>query len=200
MVKKGSDFILEIYKRPETVFSFRELSLIFPKLSYQSLKNKANYFTKAGKLKRLRKGIYAKENYEPFELANKLYTPSYISFETVLREEGIIFQKYSTIFIASYLTRKLEVGGHELFYRKLKDSVLYNESGIRRRGGFFIAEKERAFLDAVFLYKDYHFDNLCLLDWKRVMNMAGLYQSKALIKRLQDYYRIYKDDVNSNKA
>jgi hypothetical protein len=69
--------------------------------------------------------------------------------------------------VASYLTRKIKVGEQEIFYRKIKDEILLNNLGVEERNSYFIATKERAFLDAVFLYKDYHFDNLRPLDWEK---------------------------------
>jgi predicted transcriptional regulator of viral defense system len=54
-----------------------------------------------------------------FEIATKIYKPSYISFETVLSQSGVIFQYYSQIFVASYLTREIEVDGQKYFYRKI---------------------------------------------------------------------------------
>lgn len=56
------DFILEIYKRPQTIFTFKEIFLLFPQYPYKKLKNKVSYFARTGKLKRIRKGIYAKDN------------------------------------------------------------------------------------------------------------------------------------------
>jgi len=190
----NKNFILEIYKKPQTIFSLKEISLLFPQTSYKNLKSKFSYFVSAGKLKRVRKGIYAKENFNPLELANKIYTPSYISLETVLEKEGIVFQKYKTIFVSSYLTRRIKVGDQEIFYRKIKDEVLLNSSGVREEDSYFIASKERAFLDAVFLYKDYHFDNLRPLDWEKIREIEKIYSSKALIRRVTQYYKIYRKD------
>lgn len=184
----NKDFILEIYKRPQTVFTLKELSLIFPKISYKNLKARISYFVKVGKLKRLRQGVYTKENFEFLEAVNKIYTPSYISLETVLQKEGVVFQEYKTIFVASYLTRRIKVNGREIFYRKIKDTILFNNAGIKQTKGYSIATRERAFLDAVFLYKDYHFDNLNLLDWKKVSDLAKIYLSKILNKRVKQYY------------
>ena len=180
------DFILEIYKKPQTIFTFKEISLLFPQLSYKNLKNKVSYFVRVGKLKRIRKGIYAKENFNSLELANKIYTPSYISFETVLEPEGIIFQKYQTIFAASYLSRRIKVGDQEIFYRKVKDEILLNSLGIEEKNFYFIASKERAFLDAVFLYKDYYFDNLRPLNWEAVEEMKKIYSNKLQIKKVAE--------------
>ena len=191
-MRKG--FILEIYKKPQTVFSLKELSLMFPQIPYQNLKSKVNYFVRVAKLKRLRKGIYAKENFNLLETANKIYTPSYISLETVLEKEGIIFQKYRTIFVVSYLTRKIKVNGEEIFYRKIKDETLLNPLGIEETSSYSLATKERAFLDAVFLYRDYHFDNLKSLDWEKIKELEKIYSSKALKKRVKEYYRIYRQE------
>lgn len=189
-----SDFILELYKKPQTIFTLKEISLLFPKIPYKNLKSRVNYFVLVGKLKNLRKGIYAKDNFNFLELANKIYTPSYVSLETVLEKEGIIFQKYQTIFLASYLTRRIKVAGREIFYRKIKDEILLNNLGIEEGDSYFIATKERAFLDAIFLYKDYHFDNLKPLDWDKVEELKSIYSNKALEKRVREYYRIYKED------
>lgn len=187
------DFILGLYKKRQTVFTLKELSILYPQIPYQNLKRKVNYFVKAGKLKRLRRGIYAKDKFNPLELANKIYTPSYISLETVLQKAGIVFQEYKEIFVVSYLTRKIKAAGKEIVYRKIKDRVLLNGTGVKKENSFSIATKERAFLDAVFLYKDYHFDNLKPLNWKEIDNIKTIYQSKALEKRVGEYHQIFKE-------
>ena len=190
----NKNLILEIYKKPQTIFSLKEISLMFPEFAYKNLKSKLSYFVSTGKLNRVRKGIYAKENFNSLELANKIYTPSYISLETVLEKEGIVFQKYETIFVSSYLTRRIKVEDQEIFYRKIKDEVLLNSLGVKEENSYFIASKERAFLDAVFIYKDYHFDNLRPLDWEKIKEIEKIYSSKTLVKRVIQYYKIYRKD------
>lgn len=190
---KSKDFILRLYSLPQTVFTLKEISLLFPNALYKNLKSQVSYFVKVNKLARIRKGIYAKEGYNPLELTNKIYTPSYISFETTLEREGIIFQHYETIFAASYLSRKVTVGGNNLVYRKIRDNILLNPKGIENKDNYFIASAERAFLDMIFLFKNYHFDNLDSLNWDEIMNLYKIYKSKALEKRVKDYYRIFKE-------
>lgn len=190
-----TDFILNLYKKPQTIFSLAELSLEYPQVPYNNLKRKVDYFVKVGKLKRLRRGIYAKEDFNLLELANKVYTPSYISLETVLQKEGLVFQDYHTIFVISYLTRKIKVGENFFFYRKIKDAVLLNSAGIKKENAYSIATIERAFLDAVFLYKNYHFDNLKPLDWSKINKLKQIYQSKSLEKRVAEYYQIYRKSL-----
>lgn len=189
-----NNLVLEIYRLPQTVFTLKEISILFPKISYQSLKDKLSYAVETGKLIKLRKGVYAKNNFNPFELANKIFTPSYISLETVLQKEGIIFQSYETIIVASYLTRRLTIGSIKLSFRKIQDVVLLNHEGIKEVDNYFIANKERAFLDALFLYKNYHFDNLRPLNWESIFQLKKIYQSKILEKRVDDYYQLFKKD------
>src|SRR3990167_7741228 len=85
----GNDVILKLYSNPGTVFTLDEISQLLPDIEYKKLKDRLYYFTKVGKLIRPRYGVYAKKDYNPFELANKLYKPSYVSFETVLARGGV---------------------------------------------------------------------------------------------------------------
>lgn len=189
-----ADLLLELYSRSQTVFQIGEIAQIFPDIDPGNLRRRLHYFVSVGKLKNLRRGIYAKNEYEPLELANKIYAPSYISFETVLLKEGVVFQYYKTIFVASYLSRTLIIDTHTITYRQIAEPALSNRSGIEEKNGYFIATKERAFLDAVFLYKDYYFDNLGTLDWDKIFELVSIYDSQALETRVKQYYQGYKED------
>lgn len=123
------------------------------------------------------------------ELGAKIYTPSYIGFETVLRKEGVIFQHYGTIFVASYLSREIVADGQAYSYKKLKDTILINSAGIVKKHGYAEASKERAFMDALYLYGKYHFDNLRAIDWKKCFDLLAVYGSKKLEKQLHSYYQ-----------
>lgn len=191
---KNKDFLLEIYKKDQSIFTLNEIALLFPQIDYSNLRRRISYYVKVGKILRLRRGIYGKEGFDPLELANKIYTPSYIGFETVLKKEGIIFQESSGIFVASYLTRKIECSNIKIFYRKVKNEVLTNSRGIERKDNYYMASKERAFLDAVFVYKDYYFDNLSVLRWEEVFNLLRLYKSKVLEKRIGQYFKVYREE------
>lgn len=188
------DIIFELYRKESTVFTLKEITLLFPNLSYKTILNKLVYAVKTDRLKKIRKGVYVKNDFNFLELANKLYTPSYISFETVLQKEGIIFQVYKTVFVASYLTRNIKLKENAIFYRKIKNEILLNKKGVEKINNYFVATKERAFLDAIFLYKNYHFDNLKPLNWEKIMELKKIYQSEALEKRVNEYYQIFKEE------
>ncbi|MFA5749706.1 MAG: hypothetical protein WC895_00590 [Candidatus Shapirobacteria bacterium] len=191
---KKIDILNTLYKLSQTVFSLKELSLMFPEIKYVNLKRRVNNLVKKEKLMNPIRGILAKNNFSLLELACKVYTPSYVSLETILAKEGVIFQKYDTIFTISHVSRELKVGNNKIGYRRLKNEILLNNLGIERYNNYFVASKERAFTDAVYLYRDYHFDNLNILDWNLVLDLAKIYKSKAMTKRIMSYYNLYKKD------
>lgn len=194
----NSDLILQLYSRPETVFTINEISQLFPSISNKSLRDRLYYFTRLGKLKRPHHSIYAKALYNPLELANKLYKPSYISLETVLAKEGVVFQYYETVFLVSYLTRTVKANSIEIQYRQIKGDVLTNTFGIEQKAGYFIASLERAFLDAVYIYKNYHFDNLGVINWEKVDELKKIYNNETFAKRVGEYYQLYNEDYGQH--
>ncbi len=182
-----------LLRSKNTVFTFKDLSLLWNETNAKLTKKQAFRYVKMGKLHSIRRGIYAKdENYDRLELANKIYTPAYISFETVLAREGVIFQRYNQIFVASYLTREISCDGQTYVFRRMKDTVLTNSSGIEKKDNYHIASKERAFLDTIYLKKSYHFDNLSSINWDECFKTLPIYDNKAMAMRLNSYYKFAK--------
>lgn len=187
MKKYNSYDLGKIYKSSQTVFTVKDFSLLWGVNELELVWARVNDYVRRGKLYRIRRGIFSKdENYNKFELSIKIYTPSYISLETVLAKEGIIFQYYETIFVVGYLTREIEANGHRIKIRKIKGEILINSQGIRQENNYFIASKERAFLDALYLYKDYYFDNLDILDKEKVFELVKIYKNKKLNERVKE--------------
>lgn len=182
--------ITDILRLAYAVFTFKDIALIWGNTDKKAAIAGVNYYVKKGQLYRIRRGIYAKDkNYDRFELATKIFTPSYIGMETVLAKEGIIFQHYGQIFVASYLTREITCEEQTYVFRKIKNSVLVNPLGIDKRGNYSIATKERAFLDMLYLSKEYHFDNLASINWDKCFKMVAMYEKKTMTKRLNSYYK-----------
>jgi hypothetical protein len=186
------NFLTIIYGSKQTVFTSKEIAILIGEKDVNKLKSKLAYYVKTGKVIRLRRGIFAKDDaYNRNELAVRVFTPAYVSFETVLLKEGVIFQYYETIFVASYLSRNLKFGENKFTYRKLKNEVLVNPKGLRNRGTYFEATKERAFLDMLYLFGDYYFDNLRSIDWDLCSEIVTIYKNKALEKKLNNYFKEY---------
>ena len=187
-MEKG-DYISAILRSKKTVFSFKDIVLLW-RDSGSAARVRVNYYMKNGALYRIRQGLYAKDkNYDKFELATKIYTPAYVSFETVLGQSGITFQYYRQIFVASYLTREIIVDGHTFSYRKIKDSILTSGAGIEHKENYSIATPERAFLDVLYLNKDYYFDNLSPLNRDKVFEILSVYSNQRMTKKVKELFK-----------
>jgi hypothetical protein len=162
----------------------------------KNAKSRVNYYVKTGALYSIRRGIYAKDqSYNRLELATKVFTPAYISFETVLGNAGITFQYYGQIFVASYQSLERIVDGQKIVFRCLKSSILTSSNGIEDRGTYAIATPERAFLDLVYLTQDYHFDHLSPLNWERVDEFLPIYgENKRMTKRVEEYRKSLENE------
>jgi len=193
------EYLEVLLRSPMTVFSTKDAALLWGEEKEQTITSRLNKYAKAGKLIRVRRGIYAKDNeYDRFEMATRIYTPSYISFETVLTRAGINFQYYGNIFVATYVTREIEVDGQKISFIRMKDYVLSDTIGIEHEGGIAMATKERAFLDRIYISKDYHFDNLDALDWNKVFEILPIYHNKRMGKKVQEYFEHYKSNKPEN--
>lgn len=193
------EYLEALLRFPKTVFSTKDISLLWGEKAGVAARIRLSQYAKKGKLIRVRRGIYAKDkNYDRFELATRIYTPSYISFETVLTRSGINFQYYKSIFVASYVTRNIEADGQKISFVKIKDYVLSNTLGVEHINDIATATKERAFLDRVYASKDYHFDNLDALDWDKVFEILPIYRNMRMNEKIKEYFRHYKENKPDN--
>lgn len=185
-------FLLKIYSAKQAVFASQEIALLTGERSANNLKTKLSYYVKNGDLVRLRRGIFAKKgDFDWKECAVRICTPAYISLETVLAQEGVIFQYYDSVFVVSYLSRDIICQDKQISYKKIKEEILLNQRGLVNKGTYFQATKERAFLDRLYLSGEYYFDNLRSLDWKVCFDLVSIYNNKALTKKLKEYYKQY---------
>lgn len=186
------NLVAELHKSPRTVFTNKDLALIWQESDPDRLKSKIAYYVKQGALVRLTRGVVAKSaQYNAKELATSLYAPSYISFETVLREAGVIFQHYESVFVAGPWPVTKKIRDQTFVFRTLKDSVLYHPAGVVNQDTYSIASLERAFLDMLYLFPDYAFDNLRPINWEKCLELATIYDNDQLMKRLITYRDAY---------
>lgn len=188
------NLIAKLYQSSKTILTTKDLALLWEETNPFNLKSKIGYYAKRGALIRLARGIFTKnQEYSPKELATSIYIPSYITFETVLREAGIIFQHYDTIFAASPWSLTKKIDKYTITFRKLKDIVLYNPAGIKNEGNFSIATPERALLDMIYLFPKYYFDNLKSINWGQCFDLVKIYNNRQLVKRLIRYHKNYAE-------
>jgi len=194
-VAQKGDFLDILLRSKKTVFSVKDVVLLWGDSNLGAVQVRLNYYVKNKKLIHLRRGVYAKDsNYNKAGLANHIMRPSYVSFETILAAAGINFQYSSHIFSASYAKREIVCDGTTYEFFRIKKSVLTNPAGIDQSREYSIAAPERAFLDTIYRSKDYHFDNLGVINWDKVFEILPLYENKTMNKRVGQYYKWFKSE------
>ncbi|MFH0803625.1 MAG: type IV toxin-antitoxin system AbiEi family antitoxin domain-containing protein [Candidatus Tagabacteria bacterium] len=112
-------------------------------------------YKKRGFIAQIKRGLYVFPDALPPDvyIANKLYSPSYISLEFALSYRGVIPETvYEITSVTSKTTRRFETLGKIFSYRKIKKAA-YTGYGIEGQGGvsFYIADAEKAFVDTNYL-------------------------------------------------
>jgi hypothetical protein len=78
------------------IFTDEDLTIILPQISEEKIYNSLSYHFKKGHLKKFKRGVYSlvgpinKNIISRFYLANILYNPSFVSFESALSHYGLI--------------------------------------------------------------------------------------------------------------
>jgi predicted transcriptional regulator of viral defense system len=129
-------------------------------------------------LLKLAKGYYAiSQDYNPYELANLIVSPSYVSFHSALFYWNVSFQQDDTISSVSLLNYKKRVGERMFIYYAMKESLFFNLEGVVSHNTMSLAGAERAILDS------YYFGLLPNLDNMEAVNVFHLKQLASLYPR-----------------
>ena len=127
--------------------------------------------------------IYTFKKYNIFEFACKIRKLSYISFETVLQKEWIVFQDYwNTIFLATNNTGEKKAVWKLFKFNKIKNSILLNPLWIIHKWNYMIASKERAICDRIYLSKNYYFDNLEWVNLEKLEEISLIYNKRVILE------------------
>lgn len=182
--------ILQLYNSKNTVFTFDELKAIFWIQNTQVFKNKLQFLKSKWILYSPTKWIYCLKDTQinKFELANKIYSPSYISFFSALYHHWIIFQYQNDVYLAYKKTDSKQILDFEIKLKTLKKEILLNPDWIINNGMYSIASPERAFLDTIYLFWDIHFDNISKLDYEKVIKLLPIYNNPTLEQKAKSYF------------
>lgn len=172
--------------------------------SGQVVRNQLERWRKAGRIIRLKKGLFIMADddrkIEPSRayLANQLYSPSYVSLEYALNYYGFIPERVSVVTsITSRKTMTLHNEVGTFAYQHVKPVAYRGFQMVKAENGlsFFIAEPEKAVIDFFYLNLEkfkvddpgvfegsYRFQNMEKLDHKKILYYAKLFENKKLIK------------------
>lgn len=177
-----------------SVFSVSEFSKIF-KVKPVSARSflVRNSKREGSRIIKLKRGIYLFTLNPTIELeiANKLYQPSYVSFETALSHYNIIPEIVYTITSVTTKRSKEITAQNSIYkYLKIKKSLYFGYRPEKFKGRtVLIAEAEKALLDYIYL-----------LSLKKGTFNERLDLSRIDTKKLGNYVNHFKKAIKKNKA
>lgn len=137
--------------------------------------------------------------------ANRIYSPSYISFESALAYYRLIPEGvYTTTSATTLKTHEFTTSLGAFSYRHLKPKLLFGYKLVETTGRHFkMAEPEKLLLD--YMYLNTHLQSaddfeslrinqtelLMLLNKTRLMEYLALFENKALEKRVNTFRNTY---------
>jgi len=175
------------------VFSVEDLCVFFPKEKKATVKQYLSRWKKSGLIASLRRGLYElvfpeRRILSDLYLANKIYSPSYVSLETALSHYSMIPEVAMAVMsVSSKPTRRFK-NHHGLFLYRSVQPKAFSGYTLESYDGFdvLIAEPEKALADFLYLntLHSQSFDPKAFrLDSKRVARLNR--------KKLDRYGRIY---------
>ena len=137
-----------------TLFSKREFQRLF-QVSEPAARFFLFHHCRTGLFVRLKNGLYALSSHFPSEeeIANRLYQPSYLSFEYVLARHGVIPEAvYSLTSATTKSSRRFEVEGKAYEYSTIKKQAFIGYRQEKRgKSIILVASPEKAFVDTLYL-------------------------------------------------
>ncbi len=184
--------INRLIQNQQSIYSLDDLGIIWGQTKRSDTVQSARDYVKRGSLIRIKRGVYAVagRNISNLEIANHLYTPSYLSGETALALHGLTFQYTEKVFSMALRNRTIKVGATCYVYRQLKREVLLNTAGIETKDGILMASKERAIADLIYVNKrGYPFEYLDGVDWDNLVEIGKIYANEIVNREIEKMRR-----------
>jgi len=168
-----------------SVFTLENLRNLW-KLRPETAKVAAKRMVDRGLLHRVARGyVSLKPEFDPYELANLIISPSYISLQTALTIHGVSFQSRRTVASVALLNYRRRAAGLEFRYFAMKPSLFYNLEGVRTRENFAVAGPERALLDCLYFGLLPDLDNRERVDPEILAALAEFYPRAVRCRALK---------------
>ncbi len=180
----------KLEKLKKDYYSVKDIERILD-IQVDNLRKQLTRWVEKGILVRIAKGIYAPYGTEidVLKIANQMYYPSYLSFESVLSKYGILSQvPYTLTFATPKRTKKMILNDTEVEFTKLSDKYYF---GYVFEDGVNIASPEKALVDCLYLVSK----------GKRSLNIDELYlkniDKEKLIEIAKEFPENTRDLVES---
>jgi predicted transcriptional regulator of viral defense system len=155
-------------------------------------------YTKKGFFIKLKNGFYILKSSKPgdFEIANKIYKPSYISFETALSYHNILPETVYSITSATIkASREYIILDKSFVYHKIKKELFFGYDAMKINDQtIWIANKEKAFLDYMYfvaLNKKPENNRLIIKDLSitKIKKYLKVYNSQSLELKIKNLFK-----------
>ncbi len=169
--------IKKLLQDSRKLYHTQDLAVLWNIANSNTLYTTIKRYLKRGLLNKIHKGFYSTVplgEVDPFYLgAIGLHRYGYVSTESVLVKEGLIFQDVRYITLVSDASKRFEIAGHKFLVRRMKDDYLHNETGIAVKERIRFASAERAVADMLYFNPSYHFDAESRINWKKVTELKN---------------------------
>jgi hypothetical protein len=162
----------KLLKLDQKLFHTQDLAVLWEITNKNTLYTVIKRYMAKGVLIPIYKGLYSTvslSQLSPERLGVALiHKYTYLSCETILAREGIIFQSVYPLTFVSSSPQKFQVGNLFYSFRQMKPEFLFNQTGINNVNGILIATAERAIADMQYFNPRYYFDSVNRINWKAV--------------------------------
>lgn len=172
----------ELARLEESIFHIGDLAKIWRIESDSNLRITIKRYVDAGLIYRLYRGLYSLKKVKELDPAvlgaKAINAYCYLSAESVLAVQGVIFQKIDSLTFLGGKNKRFEIASNKYYCRQLKDAFLYNNLGIIKDNKVNIASLARAVADILYFNPRYHFDNPQAIDWEEVKKIQRTVYNK----------------------
>ena len=171
----------ELARLDGALFHIGDLARIW-KIENNNLRVALKRYVEAGVIYRVYRGLYSLKKLEELDSlvlgAKALNSYCYLSTESVLANQGVVFQKLDAPTFLGAKNKRFKIVDNNYYCRQLKDVFLFNDLGVDKRAGINIASLSRAVADILYFNPRYHFDNPQAIDWEEVKRIQKAVYNK----------------------
>lgn len=187
-------------------FNIDDLVLLWSDSNKATLSKLIHYYAKTDRLFKLKSGLYSlipldkiTQEHLPI-IAQKIITPSYISYHTALTKYALNFQYYKSIHLCSLYNKTIQIsignlGVIEFVFHKLQSDLFFDSTGIETTktdfGTYSIVSPERAIIESWYLNKQIGIDNARIkLNTKLLIKLATIFDQSRINRNLKNVFNI----------
>lgn len=195
---------------PHLIFSLLDIQKVYPNFSYRQL----DRWEKKGYLLKIKQGYYTLSGKDLnrnflYYVANRIYSPSYISLEMALSFYNLIPEEvFQITSVSTKKTNNFNTPLGNFNYRHIKPSIYfgYKLLDYEKKHNVIIAEPEKALLDYLYLNTQLRLDDdfkeirinrtefVDQINLEKFNTYLDAFENKSLVKRTKIFLNVILND------